>query len=635
MDSFVCHKTTQATGVIALVLLATIHAAGQDTSARTIRASDLEWRRLGPTSVELGLASPGGGPVDRVWFSADGSRLYARVAVGDVFVTDDFENWTPAGRIDPPAPPKASPARLPESKSKVVEVALQRSRMYAAGQYAYRSDDAGLTWTNLTAVRSQSILGERLLDVAVSPANVDDVVVAGMTGVWRSLDGGISWTGLNDKLPNLPVKRLMQTVEGDVGVRIAIGATDEARWQPGQKTGWIPAPSADLRRELQLRSAAAATLRLDVTAVTRARDTLYAGTADGRLFVSVNNGDTWRPSQDPAIGAPVSRIAVDTAYGPYAVAITMAVQGPRVVRTVNGGSWWDDITANLPPGAVNGVALDRETGAVYIASEHGVFMTYTDTLAAGPAASWTLLRPGRAVDVLLDRGGNQLYAAFASTGIFAVMAPHRYRDPRVVSAADRRARAVAPGALLSVIGAKVNAAEAAGRTVPVLVSADAASEVQLPFDLPRDGVMLSFESARGRFQLGMPVRDAAPAIFVDGEGTPVVTNADTGLVLDSAGPARAGMRLQILAAGLGRVTPAWAPGVPAPLEDPPRVEATVRVYIDGEPVEVLRATLAPGYVGLYLVEVQLPSIVNRGPAELYIEAGGAISNRVRLYLDQQ
>jgi uncharacterized protein (TIGR03437 family) len=132
----------------------------------------------------------------------------------------------------------------------------------------------------------------------------------------------------------------------------------------------------------------------------------------------------------------------------------------------------------------------------------------------------------------------------------------------------------------------------------------------------------------------MPVLDAAPAIFVDREGTPVVTNADTGLVLDAAAPARAGMRLQILATGLGRVVPAWAAGVPAPLDDPPRVEANVRVYIDREPVETVRATLAPGFVGLYVIEAQLPSIVNRGPAEMYIEAGGVTSNRVRLYLEQ-
>jgi len=51
------------------------------------------------------------------------------------------------------------------------------------------------------------------------------------------------------------------------------------------------------------------------------------------------------------------------------------------------------------------------------------------------------------------------------------------------------------------------------------------------------------------------------------------------------------------------------------------------------PVQVTRATLAPGYVGMYLVEIEVPNIVNYGPAELYIETDGQPSNRVRVYIE--
>jgi len=50
-------------------------------------------------------------------------------------------------------------------------------------------------------------------------------------------------------------------------------------------------------------------------------------------------------------------------------------------------------------------------------------------------------------------------------------------------------------------------------------------------------------------------------------------------------------------------------------------------------VDVTQAVLAPGYVGFYLVEVQLPKIVNAGPAELVLEAEGQQSNHVRLYVE--
>ncbi|MEN6532242.1 MAG: hypothetical protein ABFD89_01180, partial [Bryobacteraceae bacterium] len=85
--------------------------------------------------------------------------------------------------------------------------------------------------------------------------------------------------------------------------------------------------------------------------------------------------------------------------------------------------------------------------------------------------------------------------------------------------------------------------------------------------------------------------------------------------------------------GLGRVSPDWPTGAVAPLDSPPKVVAPIRVYLDRSPVEVARAVLAPGYVGFYLIEIQLPSLVNAGPAEIYVEAGGQESNRVRIYLE--
>ena len=40
-----------------------------------------DWRKVGSSSVELMLASPATGPVERVWYSAGGSLLFARTAV--------------------------------------------------------------------------------------------------------------------------------------------------------------------------------------------------------------------------------------------------------------------------------------------------------------------------------------------------------------------------------------------------------------------------------------------------------------------------------------------------------------------------------------------------------------------------
>jgi len=87
-------------------------------------------------------------------------------------------------------------------------------------------------------------------------------------------------------------------------------------------------------------------------------------------------------------------------------------------------------------------------------------------------------------------------------------------------------------------------------------------------------------------------------------------------------------------AGSVRIDGQDAAGLPAPLESPPGVVAPVKVYLDRVEVDVTRATLAPGYVGFYLVEFIVPDLINSGPAELFLEAGSASSNRVVVFLEQ-
>jgi uncharacterized protein (TIGR03437 family) len=239
-----------------------------------------------------------------------------------------------------------------------------------------------------------------------------------------------------------------------------------------------------------------------------------------------------------------------------------------------------------------------------------------------------------ATDVRLDAGGNQIYAVLDGYGVYTAIAPHRLRDARVVSAADYSAKPAAPGALLSVLGARVESAATENVVTPVLDASDTASQIQVPFSAKGNMVSLSLEGAAGRLTFDIPLRSVSPAIFVDPDGTPLIMDASTGVLLDSSKPARASSRIQVLATGLGQVKPDWPTGLQAPLKDPPRVAAAVHAYLDGSPVEVMEAALAPGYIGFYVIEIQIPRIANTGPAELYLEAEGQQSNRVRLYVEQ-
>jgi uncharacterized protein (TIGR03437 family) len=314
----------------------------------------------------------------------------------------------------------------------------------------------------------------------------------------------------------------------------------------------------------------------------------------------------------------------------------------HVLRTSNGGLFWDDLTGNLADMAAYAITADYSAGAVYAGGDQGVYMMSTDLAGAGPAGSWTRLGANLTnqpvVDVQLDDERNQLFVAVDGEGVYAATAPHRFLSPKIVSAADWSARPAAPGALLSILGRRAASVRAGNLNVPVLAATEAESQVQVPFEISGSSLSLALLSTgrSGRLEqqeLGVALQEASPAIFVDRDGTPMVLDADKGVLLDAMTPARSGARIQILATGLGKVEPAWPTGLPGPLENAPRVVAEVKVFLDRRPLEVSRATLAPGYVGFYLIEARLPDVVNLGPAELYIEAGGESSNRTRIYVE--
>jgi uncharacterized protein (TIGR03437 family) len=620
MDSIVCRSAT-------LLVLAGALAASAQT------APPADWRRIGSTTLDLRLASPAGGPVERVWHADE--SLFIQTAAGAVFKTTDYETWVPSPSSQPPAIPSPAISRPPETAALRRVAESSPGRLYAAGANAWRSEDGGLHWTNLTSFANRSILGDSLADVSVAPDNPDDVVVAGRTGVWRSLDGGQSWNGLNAGLPNLSVRKILATPTGTQPLRIAL-QDGEAVWRAGDKAGWVvDADAQALRLDAARRQEVSQATASEIRVLAQAGEVVYAGAVDGRLFATSNGGRSWRQFPVPT-GGLIESIAVDPRDPMFAAAAVTVKDRGRILRTTNGGVFWDDLTAETSLAPVHGVAVDRTSGAVYAATSKGVLMTYAP--ANGTPPTWVSLSAGLpeapAVDLKLGDGAHQLYVALQGYGVYATLAPHRLRDPKVVSAGDLAARAAAPGALLTVIGRSVESARSGDQGVPVLSSTPVQSQIQVPFAATGSRLSIALTGSGTTMTADLPLQRVAPVIFVDADGSPLITDAETGLLLDASSPVKPQGRLQILATGLGRVRPDWPAGMAAPLQDSPAVIAPVRVFLDREPLAVTRAVLAPGLVGFYLVEVQVPELLNTGTSELFLEVAGQESNRVKLYTEQ-
>jgi len=602
---------------------------------------------VGNAAIDLELAGLATGPVDRVWYSPAGDQIWILASSGKVFETNDFDKWTEVpGGTAAPALPGGQSITLPENGAQVRNPAGLSPRVYAFGRFVYRSDNSGKNWDNLTAFHGLSIVGDNLRDLAVSPANEDEILVAGSAGIFRSLDGGRSWNSLNESLPNLPSVHIRSLPEGAQGAQVELPGALVVAWQPGERQAWRPANNTDAANDLLYRQVLSETRGAAVTAIDYiVQPYVYSGMADGRIVVSADSGVSWQLEKSVGQSGAVTAFWVNPADPRVALAVlashTHGAEGipPRVLHTIDGGLSWDDISANLPDVTVHGVTADPTGNAVYVATDQGIFLARTDlnALSVTPV-SWAALAglpPVTAADVKLDSSAIQLWVALEGYGMYQTMAPHRAGDPRLITSAGLIARAAAPGTLFSVEGARVNSANAGGLPVPVVFATDTGSQIQIPFEVRGDSVALAIDGPAGARVLP-PVQlvSAAPSIQLDPrDGAPLLLDADNGVLLDAMHPAHSHARIQILATGLGQVQPAWPTGLPAPADTLHTVAASVRALLDRAPVQVTRAILAPGYVGMYLVEIEIPNIVNYGPAELYIEVDGQPSNRVRVYIE--
>lgn len=578
-----------------MLRIATLCLTGLTVGFSTLYAQELrlDWRRIGNSAIQHPLGDVATGPIDRVWFTPDG-QVSVRTRSGITWRSDG-ERW----REDSSSPPPANERE-------------QGSRSYRLqGDDAFRSDDGGASWLNLTRFRGGSLLGGSLSDLAVSSQNPDVIAAANDFGVWRSMDAGGTWAGFNEGLPNLSISRIMAAPQGISGLRAIAGSTI-LEWQPGQRAAWSPVGTASPNQ---------------LAAIERRGAFVYRGADDS---IQVTRDGVALPAT-PA-SAPVTRFWVDTRDG----AIALALAGGRLLRTINGGLGWDDITGSLPKGNLRGVTADRLTGSIYLAGDAGVFYGTLDFNVLGAPPVWRKLGPlprSQGNDVFLDGAANQLYIAVEGYGVFATLAPHRRRVPALVSAADLNARSASPGALFSLLGVGVSSARSGDRVIPLLASNEGESQLQVPFDAQGNELALRLESGTSGWDMKLALDTAAPAIFIDRDGTPMLLDGNSGVLLDAMNPARGNGRLQILATGLGRVKPEWPTGLEAPLEDPPQVVAEVNVFLDGQRLETVRSTLAAGYVGFYLVEALVPTLVNSGTAELRLEVAGRSSNSVRVYIE--
>lgn len=224
----------------------------------------------------------------------------------------------------------------------------------------------------------------------------------------------------------------------------------------------------------------------------------------------------------------------------------------------------------------------------------------------------------------------------------------------IVNAASFEAnKPLAPGSYISIFGTALSDVSDQSK-IPVLpLSLD---EVSVSFDDPSTGLSVpgylyyvssgqlnlqvpwelqGHSSALMKVRVGeslsglvtVPIASVAPAFFeYRSSGTLLTAALDQRNVL--IGPnnaARRGETIQLFANGLGPVTNTPPSGLPAGSQPLSQTTSTPVVSIGGKTAAVTFSGLAPGFTGLYQVNVMVPSDAPAGIEPLTISIGGLIS----------
>jgi uncharacterized protein (TIGR03437 family) len=203
---------------------------------------------------------------------------------------------------------------------------------------------------------------------------------------------------------------------------------------------------------------------------------------------------------------------------------------------------------------------------------------------------------------------------------------------------------VAPGSIVSIFGtgfASLAASSATwptaigetsvtfnGVAVPLYYVSSGQIDAQVPFEVGLGNVSVAVTVGS---QVSAPqtinVEAFSPGIFtVDSAGAGAILHASNYVLVSSSAPAQPGEYILIYTTGLGSLRTPVLSGAPAPSNPLAETLITPVVAIGGLSSPVGFSGLAPGFVGLYQVNVQVPLSVAAGNQTVQISADGVFSN---------
>ncbi|HEY1494415.1 MAG TPA: IPT/TIG domain-containing protein [Candidatus Solibacter sp.] len=248
------------------------------------------------------------------------------------------------------------------------------------------------------------------------------------------------------------------------------------------------------------------------------------------------------------------------------------------------------------------------------------FNSTTQLTAAVPAN--LIAAAGSASITVAGSGGTSNAVAFPIAGT----------GPNVTSAgivnAASNVPAIAPGALISIYGSNLGAANTSapsiplgttlggttvtvnGSAIPLLFVSAGQVNAQLPYEIKPGTAKLTVKAGGTESTaVNFDVAATGPGVFTIQQTNHVVAQNLPDFTLNGTDhPAVAGQYVTLYVTGQGSVDPPVTTGAGAPADPLSYPQAPVVVKIGGQPADVQFAGLAPTFVGLMQINVKIPNL---------------------------
>jgi photosystem II stability/assembly factor-like uncharacterized protein len=240
----------------------------------------------------------------------------------------------------------------------------------------YKSTDGGQTWRS---IKNGIIDDSDIFAIDIDPRDPNHVIMSACSGIYETKDAGASWGKVNG-IPSQS-RRTRAILQHPSIAGIVFAGTTEGFWRSdrgGHKDSWMVTTS----RQLEINSIAVHPSR---------PQTIYIGTNNYGVMVSTDAGKNFLPTNGGYSGRFANVIVADREMPNriYAATINTTTGGGFLFLSTDNGATWRPSMRSMPPRLITySIVQDaRDANLIYLGTNLGVYRSLDRGVSWAPV--WT------------------------------------------------------------------------------------------------------------------------------------------------------------------------------------------------------------------------------------------------------